>query len=637
MKKGKKVKKKWRIGAFPAIVIRIVALSLAIWLATMGLITYTAAVEIQNQMQYEAVRYAHYKAYALVNYTEKAAELPGYADYCRIHSINSMKAWINIDSSFPFLVPPPEGAFYDQDDEYLPLTTAIIYYDKDGNELQRTNRYLSFTYLTSETWDAGMEMEKGNESGYAYIDLREVKELDTFEMEYYGIGSAHLLRLTGYFEGNKWVPVTIDQYSGKHGQLLSQEKTFSDWDREGKLFWQNRYTCATPTDKELMTIYTFDIGYSIWWNIWDTQQSAELLEMVDHNGIYSRSDSLLDTIVVEYGWGTDIADEQIKTVIALRAEPLPYVMEKMRTFYVDTFVLVAVAVFFILWRIRRHLIKPLQQVVRCSTGNPLPLTQPRKPRWRETALLEENYSAMQQVYQETQLREKQLSTALEFAQTAEEKRRQMVSNITHELKTPLAIIHSYAEGLQAGIAADKQEQYIATILEETERMDAMVLEMLDLSRLEAGKVRLAADQFSLLGLTRSIFDKLVLTAEEKGLEVIYDLTEEFEIVADEARIGQVVTNFATNAIKYTPNGGKIWVRVYRYKGQTYFAVENECAPLPEETLEKVWESFYRADPSRSEKGTGLGLTVARAIIELHNGKCLAKNTPSGVEFRFTLS
>ena len=89
-----------------------------------------------------------------------------------------------------------------------------------------------------------------------------------------------------------------------------------------------------------------------------------------------------------------------------------------------------------------------------------------------------------------------LNTALTYAKTAEENRRQMTSHIAHELKTPLAVVHSYAEGLQEHIAEDKRDKYIDVILSETERMDAMVLEMLDLSRLEAGKVKLSRDQFS---------------------------------------------------------------------------------------------------------------------------------------------
>ena len=190
--------------------------------------------------------------------------------------------------------------------------------------------------------------------------------------------------------------------------------------------------------------------------------------------------------------------------------------------------------------------------------------------------------------------------------------------------------------MKDGIAADKQEQYLTVIQEEADRMDTMVLEMLDLSRLEAGKVRLAQDRFSLLGLTRSVFDRLAPMAEEKELQIQYYIVEEFDITADESRIGQVITNFATNAIKYTPAGGTVWIKVYRYREQTVLSIENQCEPLPEEALTKVWDSFYRTETSRTTKGTGLGLTIAKAIIELHGGTVSVANTQTGVEFKFSL-
>jgi signal transduction histidine kinase len=297
----------------------------------------------------------------------------------------------------------------------------------------------------------------------------------------------------------------------------------------------------------------------------------------------------------------------------------------------------ALGVWLILRKINKHLARPVAQVAYCSTGEPQPLPEHiKKSKWLEGRTLQENYEVMVKEYHSAKAEVRQLRTALDYAQNAETKRREMISNITHELKTPLAIIHSYAEGLKDGIAADRQDQYLNVIVEEAERMDGMVLEMLDLSRLEAGKVRLSSDRFSLLGLTRSIFDRLAPMAAEKDLQIQFYIVEEFEITADESRIGQVITNFATNAIKYTPEGGNIWIKVYRYRNQAILCIENECQPLPNEALSKVWDSFYRAETSRTTRGTGLGLTIAKAIIELHGGAVGAQNTGNGVEFRFTL-
>ena len=229
-----------------------------------------------------------------------------------------------------------------------------------------------------------------------------------------------------------------------------------------------------------------------------------------------------------------------------------------------------------------------------------------------------------------------LNTALTYAKTAEENRRQLTSHIAHELKTPLAVVHSYAEGLKEHIAEDKRDKYVDVILSETERMDAMVLEMLDLSRLEAGKVKLARDQFSLGELAKSVFDRLEKAIEAKDLHLTCEFPENSAVTADESRIAQVVENFATNAVKYTPAGGNITVAITRnYRGIT-FTMANDCPPLSQEALDKVWDTFYRVDEARSGGGTGLGLAIAKQIIELHGGTCAAENTKTGVAFRFTL-
>lgn len=219
-----------------------------------------------------------------------------------------------------------------------------------------------------------------------------------------------------------------------------------------------------------------------------------------------------------------------------------------------------------------------------------------------------------------------------------------MSDITHELKTPLAVIHSYAECLQENVVPEKREQYLSVILEETRHMDAMVLQMLDLSRLEAGKVRLASDTVSLEQLTRQIFDRFAIMIEEKQLRVHWVVPTEILITADEGRITQAVTNLVSNAVKYTPIGGEITVKIFVKDRAVHFYISNTANPLSDEALEKVWDSFYRADPSRTEPGTGLGLALVKSIIQLHGGQCFVRNTSvryensteTGVEFGFTI-
>ena len=305
--------------------------------------------------------------------------------------------------------------------------------------------------------------------------------------------------------------------------------------------------------------------------------------------------------------------------------------------YLVSFGLVAVALWLILRSIKRNVTNTLEMLIhRLVTDAPVE----HLSSWKEPYALETILKGEQEQRRSLINNNQQLKASLEFAKNAEENRRQLVSNITHELKTPLAIIHSYAEALQSGIAEEKKEKYLSTILEEAERMDSMVLEMLDHSRLESGKVKLSADHFSLLKLTESIAEKLAPAMAERSLEISWGFCNEAMVTADESRMGQVVTNLMSNALRYAPEGGTIWINVFADAKDVTFQIENEGEHLPEEVLGKLFESFYRGDDSRTGKGTGLGLPIAKSIVELHRGQIRVGNTwingKSCIQFRFSI-
>ena len=304
--------------------------------------------------------------------------------------------------------------------------------------------------------------------------------------------------------------------------------------------------------------------------------------------------------------------------------------------YVITLLLGLLLVLLLRWSINRNLIRHVRRVNALITeGWPAAEFGDLKP-WEEAVQLQRNYHKTVGLWQKDKNEIARLETALSYAKEAENNRRQMVSSIAHELKTPLAVIHSYAEGLQEKIAEEKRERYLQTILAETQRMDAMVMEMLDLSRLEAGKVKLARDRFDLAEMAWDAFEKLRPMAEKKKLNIQFQLNENCMVSADEGRIAQAVTNLASNAVHYTPEKGNVTVNVGCVGRQMVLTVANDCMPFTEEELEKVWESFYRRDKSRDRKGTGLGLAITRQIIQLHGGSCYVKNTETGVEFGIRL-
>ena len=223
--------------------------------------------------------------------------------------------------------------------------------------------------------------------------------------------------------------------------------------------------------------------------------------------------------------------------------------------------------------------------------------------------------------------------AIAYAKNAEESRRAMTSAIAHELKTPIAVMSSYAQALQEHIDESKQEHYLGVIREEADKMDRMVLELLDLSRLEAGRYKLRRQDFNLTELVREILKPLEPEIAEKHLDISWQIGEE-KANGDRYRFGQVVENYLTNAIRHTPDSGKIVLRI----GMNHetFSVENQGEHIPQENIKKVWETFWQGDAARNTRGSGLGLAICRTIMTLHGGSCKVENTGMGVRFTATL-
>ncbi|EKQ55122.1 MULTISPECIES: HAMP domain-containing sensor histidine kinase [unclassified Clostridium] len=216
----------------------------------------------------------------------------------------------------------------------------------------------------------------------------------------------------------------------------------------------------------------------------------------------------------------------------------------------------------------------------------------------------------------------------------EKNRRELTSAIAHELKTPLGIIRTYGEGLKEKIAEDKRDKYLEVIIDETYRMDKMVLEMLDLSKLEAKAYELKKEEFCLNDLVEEIIKKNEKLFNDKNINVNYNSDKKYNINADYVRIEQVINNLISNAIYHTDENKTINISA---ENQT-ISIENEGENIPKDKLNLIWETFYRGDDSRarSERRTGIGLAIVKNILQLHNMEFGVENTTLGVKFWFKL-
>ncbi|MDO3412244.1 HAMP domain-containing sensor histidine kinase [Saccharibacillus sp. CPCC 101409] len=232
-----------------------------------------------------------------------------------------------------------------------------------------------------------------------------------------------------------------------------------------------------------------------------------------------------------------------------------------------------------------------------------------------------------------------LARQMEEKVRAEELRKELIANISHELKTPLGIVKGFAEGLQDDVAADKRERYLQLIVGETDRMNALILDMLQLSRFEAKAIKLKPEAVDIAGHVRSLLDSFAAQLEARNLSAGIQGEQKLLAIADPRRIDQVLLNLLSNAVRHAGEGGEILITLNRIgQGTAEIIVENDGPPIPENELERIWEQFYRAERSRDRKsgGTGLGLAIVRHILELHGSEYGAANTEKGVAFRFTL-
>lgn len=202
----------------------------------------------------------------------------------------------------------------------------------------------------------------------------------------------------------------------------------------------------------------------------------------------------------------------------------------------------------------------------------------------------------------------------------------------HELKTPLAVLRAHAEALREDIAPEKRDQYLDVVLSESDRMSALVGSLLELSRTEA-KGAAKKEPVDLAALVREVFAPLALPLEQKHLQLQLEL-EELSLSGDRARLEEAVENLASNALRHADSGGTVQVSLEKLSHRARLTVYNDGPNIPSEDLSRLWEPFYRADPSRSRDsgGTGLGLAIVWKTVEAHGGRCWAENRPGGVAF-----
>ncbi|KZL93988.1 sensor histidine kinase [Clostridium magnum] len=229
-----------------------------------------------------------------------------------------------------------------------------------------------------------------------------------------------------------------------------------------------------------------------------------------------------------------------------------------------------------------------------------------------------------------------LSDSMDALKQDVERRKQLVRNISHELKTPIGVIKGYAEGLKYGVAddAEKTQKYCIVIAEECNRMDNMVRELLNLSMLEAGLFQLNISKFDVGGVIQKLSERFEAVFVEKDITLHLNIQKNLVVDADYELLERVVNNYITNAINHAEGMKYIKVTVEKKDNGVRVSVFNTGKHIPENDLVNIWDVFYKIDKSRARQygGHGLGLSIVRLIAELHGGITGVENVDDGVLF-----
>lgn len=248
--------------------------------------------------------------------------------------------------------------------------------------------------------------------------------------------------------------------------------------------------------------------------------------------------------------------------------------------------------------------------------------------------------SLDRTLRDLQEKNRQLEADIEHERKLEAMRRTFVSNASHELKTPIAIVQGYAEGLKLGIRSPGAdgEEYCDVILEETRKMNRLVNSMLELSKYEAGAYELNRQPFDVKEFLEEEAGSFAVLAKEKGVELIAQAPPGLTAYGDPEKLETVLNNYVSNALSHADGEKRIEITSVETENGCRVSVFNTGEPIDESELPNIWQSFYRADKSRSRSQGrfGLGLSICKAILELHRAPYGVINRENGVTFWFEI-
>jgi len=317
--------------------------------------------------------------------------------------------------------------------------------------------------------------------------------------------------------------------------------------------------------------------------------------------------------------------------------------------YVGGFVIIIgiILAFFISYRITKPIMRltGISEQMKNLNFEAKYTTKHKNSRKNELDLLGENINdlsnSLEKTISELKTANLELRKEINNKEKIDEMRREFLSNVSHELKTPIALIQGYAEGLQDGINDDDAESrkfYCDVIVDEAGKMNTMVKQLLTLNQLEFGNDNIQMERFDIVEVIKNYIKSADILAKQKDVKVIMDDYDKIYVWADEFKVEEVLQNYYSNAINHIDGEKIINIKLRKKDNIVRISIFNTGSPIPEESLSHLWEKFYKVDKARTREygGSGVGLSIVKAIMDSMHRDYGVNNYENGVEFWFEL-
>ncbi len=375
----------------------------------------------------------------------------------------------------------------------------------------------------------------------------------------------------------------------------------------------------------------------------DMDDDASVLLTTDQYTIQKKTDERMEMDYLEI-WGTLTCGDYFMMRIPMESIRINVGISTEFVMYAS--VLVVLVSMVMIWWLSKKIAKPIKELTVLS-GRMANLDFDVKYTsggTNEIGQLGEHFNQMSETLEETisQLKSanNELQRDIQKKVQIDEMRKEFLSNVSHELKTPLALIQGYAEGLKECVNDDEESRnfYCDVIVDEAGKMNELVKKLLTLNQLEFGNDQVEMERFDIVQLIKGKMQSLQILAQQKEAQITYEGSESLHVWGDEFKVEEVLTNYLSNALNHIEGENRIVIHTEVRGSKVRVGVFNTGQPIPEEDLDQIWVKFYKVDKARTREygGSGVGLSIVKAIMDSFRQQYGVENQDNGVNFWFEL-